>query len=107
MTDLANEGKGGVPALFKSFTAQAGLDYEVSLETRGGSRQLAEFFRGINPEVEMYLMATWSRAGQTYPATDTWSGKPIEAMTRDVRAAYDKAAAGPPGVKAVIPVGEA
>ena len=37
VTDLNNEGIGGVPALFKSFTSQAGLDYDVSLETRGGS----------------------------------------------------------------------
>ena len=36
VTDLNNEGIGGVPALFKSFTQQAGLDYEVALETRGG-----------------------------------------------------------------------
>jgi len=32
VTDLNNEGIGGVPALFKSFTQQAGLDYDVSLE---------------------------------------------------------------------------
>ncbi len=37
VTDLNGEGTGGVPALFKSFTAQAGLDYDVYLETRGGS----------------------------------------------------------------------
>lgn len=37
VTDLNNEGIGGVPALFKSFTVQAGLDYDVYLETRGGS----------------------------------------------------------------------
>src|SRR5436190_24141109 len=36
VTDLNHEGIGGVPALFKSFTQQAGLDYDVSLETRGG-----------------------------------------------------------------------
>jgi hypothetical protein len=35
--DLNLEGQGGVPALFKSFTQQAGLDYEVALETRGGT----------------------------------------------------------------------
>ena len=29
VTDLNNEGIGGVPALFKSFTQQAGLDYDV------------------------------------------------------------------------------
>ena len=37
VTDLNDEGIGGVPALFKSFTQQAGLDYDVSLETRGGT----------------------------------------------------------------------
>ena len=34
--DLNQEGKGGVPALFKSFTIQAGLDYNVSIETHPG-----------------------------------------------------------------------
>ena len=33
VTDLNNEGIGGVPALFKSFTDQAGFDFEVALET--------------------------------------------------------------------------
>ena len=37
VTDLNDEGVGGVPALFKSFTEQAGLDYDVALETRGGT----------------------------------------------------------------------
>jgi len=150
VTDLNSEGIGGVPALFKSFTQQAGLDYDVSLETRGGagldfhlankvgvlgkrgwdqvvmhgystldadkprdpakliatSKQMADFLRAHNPKVELYLMATWSRADETYPAKGAWAGQPIEAMARDVRAAYDKAA-GPAGVKAVIPVGEA
>jgi hypothetical protein len=32
---MNDEGIGGVPALFKSFAAQAGFDYEVALETRG------------------------------------------------------------------------
>lgn len=36
VTDLNNEGTGGVPALFKAFTNEAGLDYEVSLETHPG-----------------------------------------------------------------------
>jgi hypothetical protein len=149
VTDLNHEGIGGVPALFKSFTQQAGLDYDVSLETRGGagldfhlkekreaiagrgwdavvmhgystldadkpgdpakliatSEQMAELLRGKNPKVDIYLMATWSRADQTYPKTGAWTGQPIEAMARDVRAAYDKAAS---TAKAkVIPVGEA
>lgn len=37
VSDLNREGQGGVPALFKSFTRQAGLDYEVAIETRGGT----------------------------------------------------------------------
>jgi hypothetical protein len=150
VTDLNHEGVGGVPALFKSFTQQAGLDYDVSLETRGGagldfhlenklgvlggrswdtvvmhgystldadkprdpaklvatSREMATFLRTRNPKVDLYLMATWSRADETYPAKGAWAGQPIEAMARDVRAAYDRAAAAS-AAKAVIPVGEA
>jgi len=149
VADLNNEGVGGVPALFKSFTQQAGLDYEVALETRGGvgidfhlenklgvigrrgwdkvvahgystldadkprdpaklvatSKQLADFLRARNPNVDLYLTATWSRADQTYPEKGAWAGQPIEQMGKDVRAAYDKAAAAA-GAK-VIPVGDA
>lgn len=36
VTDLNRQGIGGVPALFKLFTQQAGLDYAVSLETASG-----------------------------------------------------------------------
>ena len=35
VTDLNHEGIGGVPALFKSFSDQAGLDYDIHLQTRG------------------------------------------------------------------------
>ena len=150
VTDLNNEGIGGVPALFKSLTDQAGFNFEVALETRGGTgldfhlenklgvigkrgwdkvvmhgystldadkprdsakliattKQMADFLRGRNPKVELFPMATWSRADETYPAKGAWVGQPIEAMARDIRTAYDKAAAGA-GVKMVIPVGEA
>ena len=150
VTDLNNEGIGGVPALFKSFTQQAGLDYEVALETRGGSgldfhlaskldvigkrgwdtvvmhgfslldaekprdpaklvattKQMADALRAKNPNVSIYTMATWARADHVYPAKGAWAGQTVEVMARDIRAAYDKAA-GPAGVKAVIPVGEA
>ncbi len=37
VTDLNGTGIGGVPALFKAFTVQTGLDYDVSLETQPGS----------------------------------------------------------------------
>ena len=36
VTDINKSGIGGVPALFKTFTEQTGLDYQVSLETEGG-----------------------------------------------------------------------
>ena len=149
VTDLNHEGIGGVPALFKSFTQQAGLDYDVSLETRGGSgldfhlanklteigsrgwdtvvmhgfslldaekprdpaklvttsKQMADFLRGKNPSVNIFLISTWPRADNVYPEKGAWYGKGVEAMTRDVRAAYDQAATGA-GIKTVIPVGE-
>jgi hypothetical protein len=70
------------------------------------SKQMADFLRGRNPAVQVYLMATFPRADQTYPADGAWHGEPIEAMARDVRAGYDLAAEGA-HAKAVIPVGEA
>lgn len=150
VTDLNHQGIGGVPALFKSFADQAGLDYAVALETQPGSgldfhlenklkeigsqpwdqvvmhgystldrdkpgtadtlvattAQMAQFLRGLNKEVEIFLTATWSRADQTYPAERPWSGKPIGRMGQDIRAAYDLAAVAP-GVKSVNAVGEA
>jgi hypothetical protein len=36
VTDLNGSGQGGVPALFKSFTVQAGLSFDVYLETEPG-----------------------------------------------------------------------
>ena len=150
VTDLNSDGIGGVPALFESFTEQAGLDYDVFLETRGGagldfhlenklgvigrrgwdivvmhgystldpdkprdpgklvttSEQMADFLRQRNSDVAVYLMATWSRADQTYQPQGAWAGEPIEAMARDVREAYD-AAARAADAEAVIPVGGA
>ncbi|MGC1519895.1 MAG: SGNH/GDSL hydrolase family protein [Steroidobacteraceae bacterium] len=150
VTDLNHQGIGGVPALFKSFAVQAGLPYDVYLETEPGVsidwhvdhrlsvigqqawdivvmqgystldprkpgdaaavtaavRQMAAFLRAKNPAVDLRLMATWSRADQTYERDGAWYGKPIEAMARDVRAGYDQAAKVAAGIK-VVPVGEA
>ncbi len=122
VTDLNHEGIGGVPALFKSFTRQAGLDYDVSLETRGGSgldfhlankrteigsrawdtvvmhgfslldadkprdpaklvatsKQMAEFLRGKNPNVSIFLISTWPRADHVYPEKGVWHGPGVE-----------------------------
>jgi len=149
VTDLNHEGIGGVPALFKSFARQEGLDYDVSLETRGGSgldfhlgnklteigsrpwdtvvmhgfslldadkprdpaklvatsKQMADYLRGKNPSVNIFLISTWPRADHVYPEKGSWHGQSVEVMGKDVRAAYDQAAKGA-GIKTVIPVGE-
>jgi len=150
VTDLNHEGTGGVPALFKAFTTEAGLHYEVSLEAVGGanldfhytqkaglftrpwdhvilqgystldekapgdattvmdySARLTQLFHAQNPSVDVRLLATWSRADQTYLPSGHWYGQPIERMALDVRAAYDRAAARTPEIRAVIPVGQA
>lgn len=70
------------------------------------SKDMADALRAKSPNVELHLMATWSRADQVYPPKGAWFGTPIETMGVDVRAAYDKAAAAA-GIKSVIPVGEA
>ena len=67
---------------------------------------MAEFLRTRNSDVAVYLLATWSRADQTYEADGAWAGEPIAAMAHDVRAAYDMAAVNA-NAEAVIPVGEA
>jgi hypothetical protein len=140
---------GGIPALFKSFTSQAGFDYDVSLETAAGanldfhydaklpllarawdhvvlqaystldkdapgdasrlidySARLASVFQSANPRVDLRLVATWSRADQTYLQSGHWFGKPIEAMALDVRGACDLAA-GHSLYTGVVPVGQA
>jgi hypothetical protein len=150
VTDLNGAGYGGVPALFKAFTQEAGLNYVVSLETQGGktlgfhyderralldrawdvvvlqdlstlSRQrpgdgsdqirdvgrLSALFAQRNPQVQLYLMATWTRADLTYRGEGPWAGKPVTAMATDLRAAADRTKAANPRVSAILPVGEA
>jgi hypothetical protein len=150
VTDLNHEGVGGMPALFKLFTQEAGLEWQVSLETSPGKdlqwhidqkRQvidqpfdhvvlqsfstldaahpgdptslirstgtLVSLFQARNPKVDIWLDSTWSRADLTYQPAGHWYGKPIDAMEKEVRAGYDKAAAATPGVHGVLPVGQA
>ncbi len=151
VTDLNSQGIGGVPALFKAFADQAGLELDVFLETEPGSNfdfhlnnkrgiigrrpwdivvlqghstldsddhgnpdklvattaQMSELLSTRNPEVDIFLTATWSRADMTYQPNHVWSGKPIEQMALDLRAGYEKAANNAQGVVSVSPVGEA
>lgn len=149
VTDLNSDGQGGVPALFKSFADQAGLSYEVFLETEPGVgidwhlshklpvigrhawdavvmhgystldpakpgdpgllvssvRQMAGFLRTTNGKVDIFLTATWPRADQVYLDQGAWYGKSIEVMAKDIRNAYNQAAAGAGSLK-VVPVGD-
>jgi hypothetical protein len=68
---------------------------------------MVEFLRGINPKVEIFLTATWSRADLVYNSGSPWSSTPIDKMASDLRVAYELAAAGPQGLISVNPVGEA
>jgi len=152
VTDLNGPGKngktvGGVPAIFKAFTQQAGLDYDVSVETVGGkgmdyhyaekralidrpwdvvvmhgystmdqahpgdpallvssATDVTTMLRKANPDVKVWLDATWSRADQTWPDGKPWHGKPIQQMGKDVYAGYLKAAAAAHAT-GVIPLG--
>ena len=148
--DLNGDGVGGVPALFKLFTVQAGLDYDVSLETQGGkdlkfhyterrdrldrawdhvvlqelstlnrkkpgdptnfreyAPRLAALFTERNPDVEIMLMATWSRPDQTYVPKGHWYGRPIDAMADDLEAAYRQVDRSSDLIDGVVPVGGA
>jgi|TARA_B110000495_G_scaffold161011_1_gene145541 hypothetical protein len=150
VTDLNDDGRGGVPALFKAFTQQAGLEFEVFHDLIPGSgldkhlaekkeilsqhwdivnmhgystldksspgdpstliwsaKDMAQLLFDQNPDVSIYLEATWSRADQTYPEDGHWHGNPIHVMAKDIRAGYNKAAASNPAILGVIPVGEA
>lgn len=150
VTDLNRAGYGGVPALFKTFARESGLDYDVSLETQGGKSlafhyderrnlfdrpwdvvvlqeystldnkrpgdptkyirsvgQLASMFRARNPNVQIQLMSTWTRADLTYKPGGHWYGKPVTAMADDLRKGADLAKQRTPGVTGILPVGQA
>jgi hypothetical protein len=150
VTDLNGDGFGGVPALFKAFAEQAGLNWQVSLETQGGKTLgfhyeerrgklrgkwdvvvlqelstldrarpgdtagyrkyaplLASMAKQGNPQARVLLMSTWSRADQVYRPGSPWSGKPIEAMATDLRAAAEAVRKLSRDIDGVLPVGEA
>lgn len=149
VTDLRGTNIGGVPALFKAFTVQAGLNYDVFLETQPGAGLeyhynnqlglidrpwdnvamhgqsnlnfaapgnpavlsqytglLGDVFQAQNPNVDISITATWSRADLTYVTPSPWLGAPIAQMGIDVHNGYLVAAANNPTiVDRVNPVG--
>jgi PEP-CTERM motif len=72
------------------------------------SGMLANLYTGINPNTQVFLDSTWSRADQTYQVTNSpWYGKGIYAMETDVRAGYNAAAAANANIDGVIQTGDA
>lgn len=72
------------------------------------AKGLAELLRAKNPKVDIRLVATWSRADQTYPESGHWHGQPIGRMALDIRRGSEIAlAASGSMIRGIIPVGEA
>ena len=153
VTDLNRTKIGGVPAIYKMLSKEAGnkYNYDVYLETVGGSglnlhytqkrallnrkwdvvvmqtystldarapgnpatlveysKKLADMFRAKNPNVKIYLTATWSRADQVYRQNGHWFGKSTQAMANDILNGYQAALKANNGeIQKVIPLGTA
>jgi hypothetical protein len=89
VTDLNNEGVGGVPALFKVFAEQAGLKFDVAVETRGGIGVVS-----LRSHSAIVSSNTFSVAGSaskgpspssTSTVTDAPSGRSASSSTRPPR----------------------
>src|SRR6185437_7152840 len=117
VTDLNKLGFGGVPALFKTFTTEAGLDYDVSLETSPGkslSWHYANEQAQLTGKWDVVTLQGYSTldaknpgdpADQIYKPTGHWYGKSIYQMAEDLAAANAEAVKGFPDIAGVIPVG--
>ena len=71
------------------------------------ARGLARLLRQRNPNVDISLVATWTRPDLTYPPGKRWSGRPVQRMALDLRKADDRVRAVVPSIARVIPVGQA
>ena len=75
--------------------------------TQRDAPEIARVVTAQNPDVKVYLMATWTRADQALKPKGHWYGKPIDAMAIDLRRAMDAVDAASDEIDGVIPVGEA
>lgn len=85
---------GGVPAIFKSFTKQAGLDYDVSLETVGGKGMdfhFAEKRALIDKPWDVVVMHGYSTLDQAKPGNPALLITSAKQMTDMFRARNPKA----------------
>jgi len=99
VTDLNGPGAtgktvGGVPAMFKAFTKQAGLDYTVSLETVGGKGMdfhYAEKRALIDKPWDVVVMHGYSTLDQANPGNPSLLVQSAKHMTDMLRARNAKA----------------
>lgn len=85
---------GGVPAMFKSFTRQVGLDYDVSLETVGGKGMdfhFAEKRALIDKPWDVVVMHGYSTMDQANPGNPALLVTSAKQMTDMFRARNPKA----------------
>ena len=85
---------GGVPAIFKSFTKQAGLDYDVSLETVGGKGMdfhFAEKRAILDKPWDVVVMHGYSTMDQANPGNPALLVASAKQMTDMFRAQNSKA----------------
>ena len=71
------------------------------------ARELTKLLRARNPDVDISMVATWTRPDLTYPQGQHWSGQSVDQMALDLRRADDRVRANVPSIARVVPVGEA
>lgn len=76
-------------------------------DTIAAARGIGRLLRARNPNVDISLVATWSRPDLTYPPGKPWSGKPVQRMALDLRKADDRVHSLVPAIARVVPVGQA
>lgn len=92
--DAKGRAVGGVPAMFKSFTRQVGLDYDVSLETVGGKGMdfhFAEKRALIDKPWDVVVMHGYSTMDQANPGNPALLVTSAKQMTDMFRAKNPKA----------------
>jgi hypothetical protein len=69
--------------------------------------RLEQAVHTANPAAQVYLYQTWARADLTYPADKSYSGLPLDSMTRDLHTAYYQEATRDGHFAGVAPAGDA
>lgn len=68
---------------------------------------IAKLLQNRNSQVDISLVATWTRPDLTYPAGKPWSGLPVTRMALDLRKADDRVRTAVPSISRIVPVGQA